>query len=37
MIEKVIYISSVDREKIGISKTHDFIIKLKETYKLEKV
>ena len=35
-IEKVIYISSVDREKIGVSDTHDFKIKLKETYKLDK-
>ena len=34
--EQVIYISSVDREKIGVSKTHDFKIKLKETYKLDK-
>ena len=33
---KVIYISSVDREKIGVSKTHDFKIKLKTTYKLDK-
>ena len=33
--EKVIYISSLDREKIGVSKTHDFKIKLKETYKLD--
>ena len=24
MQEQVIYISSVDREKIGVSKTHDF-------------
>ena len=36
MIEKVIYISSVDREKIGVSDSHDFKIKLKETYKLDK-
>ena len=35
-IEKVIYISSVDREKIGVSESHDFKIKLKETYKLDK-
>ena len=35
-IEKVIYISSVDREKIGVSDSHDFKIKLKETYKLDK-
>ena len=35
-IEQVIYISSVDREKIGVSNTHDFKIKLKETYKLDK-
>ena len=34
--EQVIYISSVDREKIGVSKTHDFKIKLKQTYKLTK-
>ena len=34
--EHVIYISSVDREKIGVSKTHDFKIKLKQTYKLDK-
>ena len=33
---KVIYISSVDREKIGVSNTHDFKIKLKTTYKLDK-
>ena len=32
---KVIYISSVDREKIGVSNTHDFKIKLKTTYKLD--
>ena len=25
---KVIYISSVDREKVGVSNTHDFKIKL---------
>ena len=36
LIEKVIYISSVDREKIGVSDTHDFKIKLKEMYKLDK-
>ena len=35
MQEQVIYISSVDREKIGVSKTHDFKIKLKQTYKLD--
>ena len=33
---KVIYISSVDRDKIGVSKTHDFKIKLGKTYKLDK-
>ena len=33
---KLIYVSSVDREKIGVSKTHDFKIKLKTTYKLDK-
>ena len=28
MEERSIYISSVDREKVGTSKTHDFKIKL---------
>ena len=32
---QVIYISSVDREKVGISTTHDFKIKLGKTYKLD--
>ena len=32
---QVIYISSVDREKVGVSNTHDFKIKLGKTYKLD--
>ena len=35
MEEKSIYISSVDREKVGRSKTHDFKIKLQTTFKLD--
>ena len=35
MEEKSIYISSVDREKVGVSKTHDFKIKLQTTLKLD--
>ena len=32
---KVIYISSVDTDKVGVSNTHDFKIKLGKTYKLD--
>ena len=35
MEEKSIYISSVDREKIGRSKSHDFKIKLQSTLQLD--
>ena len=35
MEERSIYISSVDREKVGISKTHDLKIKLQTTLKLD--
>ena len=35
MEERSIYISSVDREKVGTSKTHDFKIKLQTTLKLD--
>ena len=35
MEERAIYISSVDREKLGTSKTHDFKIKLQSTLKLD--
>ena len=35
MEERSIYISSVDREKFGKSKTHDFKIKLQTTLKLD--
>ena len=35
MEERSIYMSSVDREKVGVSKTHDFKIKLEETLKLD--
>ena len=35
MEEQTIYISSVDREKIGRSLTHDFKIKLQTTLKLD--
>ena len=35
MEERSIYISSVDREKVGISKSHDFKIKLQSTLKLD--
>ena len=36
MEETSIYISSADRVKVGTSKTHDFKIKLKTTYNLDK-
>ena len=36
MEERSIYISSVDREKIGRSVTHDFKIKLQTTLKLDR-
>ena len=36
MEERSIYISSVDREKIGRSITHDFKIKLQTTLKLDR-
>ena len=36
MEERSIYISSVDRENIGVSKTHDFKIKLQTTLKLDR-
>ena len=35
MEERAIYISSVDREKLGTSKTHDFKINLQSTLKLD--
>ena len=35
MEERSIYISSIDREKIGKSVTHDFQIKLQTTLKLD--
>ena len=35
MEERSIYISSVHREKVGTSKTHDFKIKLQTTLKLD--
>ena len=35
MEKRSIYISSVDREKVGTSKTHDFKIKLQTTLKLD--
>ena len=35
MEERSIYISSVDREKVGISKSHDFVIKLQPVLKLD--
>ena len=35
MEERSIYISSIDREKVGKSKTHDFKIKLQKILKLD--
>ena len=33
MEERSIYISSIDREKVGTSETHDFKIKLQKNLK----
>ena len=36
MEERSIYISSIDREKVGRSVSHDFKIKLETTLKLDR-